>query len=178
MTASMSKDYKIRKYTVVPYDPRWKEAFEQEKQELKAIFGNIATAIEHVGSTAVPGMASKPTIDALVLVKDMDSVDSLNEQMQESGYTPFGQYISPDMRFFAKEVNHTRLCNVHVSTEKTQYAQGMIQWRDYFINHPEVAKEYSQLKLDLAAKYPDDFGLYRKYKDEWIEELEKRIKEE
>lgn len=163
---------------MTPYDPHWWETFEKEKEELRAIFGETATAIEHVGSTAVPGMASKPTIDVLVLVENIESVDTLNEPMEMAGYTPKGEYVAPGTRFFAKEVENVRICNVHVAPEGHSKANEMLQLRDYFINHPEIAEEYSQLKLDLAAKYPNDYGLYRKYKDAWMEELKESIKKE
>src|SRR3989338_9475187 len=51
----------------------------------------------------------------------------------------------------------------------------MLQLRDYFRTHPEVVSEYSKLKTDLAAKYPNDYGEYRKYKDEWMNKLKQKI---
>lgn len=172
----MNKDYKNRKYTVVPYNPRWKRLFEKEARIISSVFGEVTLAIEHVGSTSVPGMASKPTIDILVLTDSLSAVENLNKEMEAAGYAPLGKYISPDMRFFAKEDDNTRLCNVHVAQYGNARAVGMLKLRDYFIDHPQVASDYSRLKLRLAAEYPDDYGQYRKYKDEWMENLKSKLK--
>lgn len=172
----MTKDYKNRKYSVVSYDPKWKDEFEKEAEILKSIFGLYATSIEHIGSTAVPGLFGKPTIDILILVDDVNIADTFNKQMESIGYKSFGEYVSSGTKLFVKEINNTRLVNVHIYPKEHAHVKEMLVLRNYFQNHPEIVREYSNLKIDLFAKYPNDYGLYRKYKDNWMEKLKEKIK--
>lgn len=171
----MTSNHKTRKYSIVPYDPKWKELFQKESDVLKNIFGGKAIAIEHVGSTSVDGMAGKPTIDILILVDDIKHGEEKRGEMERAGYKYLGEYVKEGVILFAKEENDTRLVNVHVSPKNDSEAQQMLKIRDYFRNNPEAIEEYSKLKLDLFSKYPDDYGMYRKYKDEWMESLLKNI---
>lgn len=174
----MPIDYKGRKYNVVPYDPKWKDRFVEEAKLLNSIFGASAIAIEHIGSTAVSGLVGKPTIDILILVENIAIVDVLNQKMESAGFKALGEYVMPGARLFVKEVNGNRLCNVHVFPKKHLYTKEMLQLRDYLRNHLELIKEYSKLKFDLQAKYPNDYGLYRKHKDKWMEKLKEKMKKE
>lgn len=168
---NMTKDYSNRKYDVISYDPDWVSKFLEEAKILSSIFGKYAIAIEHVGSTAVPGLAGKPTIDVLILVDNIVEVDALNQKMESAGYKVLGEYVMPGARLFVREADGTRLCNIHVFQKEHTHAKEMLRLRDYFRNNPELVKEYSQLKLDLIEKYPNDYRQYRKHKDEYVEKL-------
>ncbi len=167
----MARDDKNRKYKVVRYDPKWKDQFAQEAKILSSIFGKSALAIEHIGGTAVPKLSGKPTIDVLILVKDIAIADTVNQKMVLAGFKSLGEYVMPGTRLFAKEENNTRLCNVHVFPDNHPHAKEMLHLRDYFRCHAELVEEYSKLKFDLMRKYRNDYGLYRKYKDEWMGKL-------
>lgn len=170
-------EYKNRKYTIEQYSPEWKKQFEIEAEILRPIFSNKAIFIEHIGSTAVPGLAGKPTIDILITVEKIGIADELSEKIESIGYKSLGDYINKGSRLFVKENNDTRLVNLHVFEAEHSHVKDMLNLRDYFRSHPEVVKEYNDLKLDLFKKYPDDYGLYRKHKDEWMENLKRQIKE-
>ena len=174
----MGIDYKNRKYDVVPYDPRYKDQFENEAQVLNSIFGNSAIAIEHVGSTAVPGLSGKPTIDVLVLVEDIAIAEKLKQKMEGAGYKSLGEYVRPGTQLFVREENNIRLCNIHVFPKDHPHAKEMLLLRDYFRSHKELVEEYSRLKNELLTKFPNDYGSYRKYKDEWMENLKSKIRKE
>lgn len=167
--------YKDRKYDVRPYDPVWPQEFVRHAAVIRDVFGAAALAIEHVGSTAVPGLSGKPTIDILVLVEDMAIVDALAQPMEAADYRSLGDYISKGAWLFVEEKEHTRLCNIHVFQKDDHHVQEMLKLRDYLRSHPKTVAEYSALKLDLASKYPNDYGQYRKFKDEWMEQLKKQI---
>ena len=171
----MNVNYKNRKYTVVPYDPKWRDDFIKEAGTLKSIFGKKALSIEHVGSTAIPELAGKPTIDILILVDDVSIASVLNQKMEEAGYKYLGEYVAKGVVLFIREEDNTRLVNVHIFQEDDPKVKEMLDLKNYILIHPEVAKKYSQLKLDLFGKYPDDYGSYRKYKDEWMEKLKEKI---
>ncbi len=170
-----NSDPQQRKYTVVSYDTEWPELFESVRKELEPVFGDEAKAIEHVGSTAVPGMSAKPTIDVLVVVKDILEVDKLDEKMKELGYDAYGEYVGKGGRFFAREENGERIVNVHCFPVDHPKVKDLIDMRDYLRTHHEESKDYADFKLDLAQKYPDDYFAYRKEKDEYIQELKKRM---
>lgn len=174
----MGIDYKNRKYDIVPYSPKWKDQFDGEAKILSSIFGDSAIAIEHVGSTAVPGLSGKPTIDVLLLVEDIAIAEILKSKMEEVGYKSLGEYVSPGTRLFVKEENNTRISNIHIFPKDHPHAKEMLLLRDYFRKRPELVEEYSRLKFELLAKYPDDYGSYRKYKDEWMENLKDKMRKE
>lgn len=165
---------KNRKYSVVPYQESWAQDFQRIESELKPVFGDLAIAFEHVGSTAVEGMSGKATIDVLIVVRNIQDVDALNEKMEKLGYTPLGDYIEQDGRLFAKEANGERLVNVHCSEQGHAHIEEMIVMRDFLRSHPAEAKEYTELKLDLFAKHPDDYIAYRAVKDPYLQEMKKR----
>ena len=76
----------VRRIDVVPYDPRWPNLFREEARQLEMIFGAEIVAIHHVGSTAIPNIFAKPTIDVLVEVRCIERIDELERDMTEHGY--------------------------------------------------------------------------------------------
>lgn len=169
-------NYKNRKYEIMPYDPKWSEQFADQAKILKSIFADEAISIEHIGSTAVPGLAGKPTIDVLVVVDDVSVADRVKEKMETAGYYALGEYVTKGARLFVKEADNTRYCNIHVFQKDHPHVREMLELRDYFRAHPDVVSEYCKIKTDLVAKYPNDYGQYRKYKDEWMNALKLKIK--
>lgn len=173
----MASDYKNRKWSIVPYDQKWKDAFKQEAEVLARIFGDNVIVIEHIGSTSVPGLAGKPTIDILIIVDDISGIDALNPKMEAFGYEALGEHTMPGgTRLFIKEHNNERLYHVHIFQKNHSHIKEMLDLRNYFRSHPKIVKEYSQLKFDLFKKYPNDYALYRKEKDKWMEKLKEKIK--
>lgn len=83
---------------VVPYDSNWPKQFEAEALLIKPIFTDNFVAIYHVGSTAIPGMHAKPTIDIILEVKDIHLVDACNNQMEVAGYEAWGEYNTSSKR--------------------------------------------------------------------------------
>ncbi|MFA5413015.1 MAG: GrpB family protein [Patescibacteria group bacterium] len=168
--------YQNRRYTITLYDPDWKKNFENEVKIIQPIFAGKALQIEHIGSTSVPGLAGKPTIDILVLVNDVSEIDGLNKKMEDIGYKVLGEYVMPGAQLFVKEKNDVRLVNLHVFQKDHSHVKEMLQLRDYLRVHPEDVKEYSDLKFELAEKYPNDYAQYRKYKDEYMERLKDKVR--
>lgn len=172
----MSDRYAGRKYQVVEYDESWPKKFDSERKTLKSIFGEDAEAIEHVGGTAVPGLSGKPTIDILVLVNDMSLVDAYSKSMTTAGYQDREEYVVPGTHLFIKEEENTRLVNVHIFPKDHSHTKDMLVFRDYLRSHPEEVRQYGQIKQELYKKYPDDYGAYRKEKDEYMAKLMERAR--
>lgn len=171
-----TEKYKGRKYSVQEYDPNWITQYETEETALKQALGNNMLSIEHIGSTSVAGLAGKPLIDILVVVQKIEEADGFESALSSLGYDFLGQYVMEGSRLYVKGKDNTRLVNLHFYYLGHKHIDEMIGLRDYLRSHPEVVKEYSQLKFDLAEKYPEDYGSYRKYKDEWMNELKARLK--
>lgn len=168
--------YKGRKYSVQDYDPNWVTQYENEETALKQALGNNILSIEHIGSTSVPGLAGKPLIDILVVIQKIEEADGFESSLSLLGFDFLGQYVMEGSRLYVKEKDDTRLVNLHFYYQGHKHIYEMTGLRDYFRSHPEVVKEYSQLKFDLVKKYPEDYGAYRKYKDEWMNELKAKLK--
>ena len=167
-------EYKDRKYHVQPYSHAWPKQFDADAKVLKEIFSKDAIAIEHIGSTSVPGMDGKPTIDILILVDDLAVVDKHVSSMKEAGYEHLVGYVSPDSVLFRQMANSVLLSNVHVFQKDHPHVREMLTLRDYLRSHSEEVKGYSDLKKELFKKYPDDYATYRKLKDEYMKSLKER----
>ena len=165
---------KNRPYDIVSHDPVWKETFSDESKKIKSIFGDVALQIEHVGSTAVPSLSAKPTVDILVIVDKASDADQFNSQMGALGYENMGGLIAEDTRMFQKEVEGHRLFIVHVFEKDHPHTADMIKTRDYLITHPEEIETYDKIKKNLKKQFPDDYLSYRKEKDKYVAELTKR----
>lgn len=158
---------------VVSYNPDWPKQFEEEASKITPIFSDNLVAIHHIGSTAVPGLAAKPTIDILIEVKNIELVDSYNPQMERLDYEAWGEYKIPGRRFFVKgEVKRTH--HVHVFQVGSSDIPRHLYFRDYLISHPDEAKKYAHLKITLAQQFSQDRRGYVQNKEEYVKALEER----
>lgn len=88
-------------YSIEAYNPAWVVKFQSIKEMLTDVFGAQALAIEHVGSTSVPGMKAKSIIDVLVVVESIETLQDQREEMLSRGYVLQENYIAPNTLFFA-----------------------------------------------------------------------------
>ncbi|MDD5218473.1 MAG: GrpB family protein [Candidatus Omnitrophica bacterium] len=155
----------------------WAELYEQEKQLLKNIFGDKIIEMEHIGSTAIPGVPAKPIIDINTAIKSLDkeTVDEFIEPLQKVGYTYMHEY--PNRKFFVKgpEEKRTHHLNLVEVGNQTDW-HDKILFRDYLNSHQEARDEYGKLKLDLASKFADDRESYTKAKENFILEIIKKAR--
>lgn len=163
------------KYRIVPYSPEWPEWFTKEAKTLKDIFGSAALSIDHVGSTAIPGMSAKPQLDILVQMKDAGEADACNEALADAGYKAYGDVLGKGGRLFSRWEHGEKAVNLHVYPPGSPAVGEYINVRDYLISHPIEAKDYAALKMELFQKYPDDYLKYREYKDPYIDAMKGRI---
>jgi len=163
---------------VVPYNPIWPVLFEREKQHLLACLpGELINRIEHFGSTAVPGLAAKPIIDILVEVTSLEETKKRIVPILESqGYDYFwrptwGDDIPPFYAWFIKrDPGGNRTHHIHMVEHDFEHWERLL-FRDYLIEHPDVAKEYQDLKDRLYKAHPHDRIVYTKGKTEFIERI-------
>jgi len=164
---------KRRRVRVVPHDPAWKGVFEREAAALRSALGDEVLAVHHIGSTSVPGLRAKPTIDVLIEVGEIGKLDPLEPEITEGGYEAWGEYGIPGRRFFTKDRGPDPLCNVHVFEAGSPEVERHLAFRDHLIQHPETARAYGDLKEDLAEKFPTDMEAYMDGKDSFIKETER-----
>lgn len=168
--------YKDRKYDVVSYDSNWPNQFENYALKIRKIFGDDVQ-IEHIGSTSVFGMDGKPCIDLLVMVKDLKMVEEHISDMENVGFQYAGQFVMESSRLFRVMENNHLLANIHFFPVGHPHNAEMINLRDYLRKHPEEVEVYSNIKKELYSKYKNDYASYRKYKDEYMDGLKKRVSE-
>ena len=162
-----------RKISVEPYNKNWKDKFKKEKHKLKNIFNDIICEIHHIGSTAIPGIKAKPTIDIMVVVEDINKADKYNDSMQALGYEPKGEFGIKNRRFFQKGGTN-RTHHVHIFQKGDKEIKRHLNFRDYMRAHPKQAQKYSRLKETLADKYSHDIKKYIEGKNDFIAEIDNK----
>lgn len=153
-------------------DPAWPMMFERERRRVETALGPIVLAIEHIGSTAVPGLAAKPIIDLLVGVRSMaEARSSCLEGLQALGYRYLAEYEAwlPDEMLFRKGMPGPWTHHAHVLEPSSPRWDEYIELRDYLRRHPEIAGAYANLKKALALVFGDDIAGYRDAKRPFLQ---------
>ena len=163
---------KTSRVTVLPYDKAWKSAFEAIKAEVEAALGELAVAVEHVGSTAVEGMLAKPCIDLDVVIADYGVFPRVVARLADVGYVHEGN-LGIEGREAFDYVAKPHLCKHHlyVCPMDSPELRRHVVFRDYLRTHPEAAAAYSAVKEEAARLYPDDIDGYVAHKAGIIAEL-------
>lgn len=155
---------------------KWKSDFETESKRLQAIFGAEVIDIHHIGSTSVCGLAAKPIIDIMPVVKDILQIDKYTDEMDRIGYKAKGENGIPGRRYFQKGGND-RTHHVHIYEQGSRDIERHLAFRDYLRVHPNIAKQYGDLKERLSNKFPDDIDAYIDGKAEFASEIERQAVE-
>jgi GrpB-like predicted nucleotidyltransferase (UPF0157 family) len=166
---------------VVPYDPAWVEQFEAERERLLEAIGPYVITVEHGGSTAVPGLAAKPVIDILVGLRSLADTPALLAPMAalDYEYRPDYEVQLPERRYFKKPARsdlHTH--HVHMAEMTSQFWKDHLLFRDTLRSHPEIARAYAELKLELAVRFANDRDQYTDSKTGFVEEVLRQAREE
>lgn len=161
----------IRKIEVVEYDSTWPELFELEAKLIKQALGSNCIEIHHIGSTSIPGLSAKPVIDILPVVRDIQEVDKATKAMEFLGYEAKGEYGIGFRRYFQKD-KEIRTHNVHAYQEGDPEISRYLKFRDWMRSHLDDAKNYGNLKLELAKKFPHDILQYCNGKDAFVASID------
>lgn len=154
---------------VVSYSPVWPQMFEIEAKRIKQALGQNCLAVHHIGSTSVPGLSAKPVIDLLPVVQDILEVDQV--AMESLGYEAKGESGMAFRRFFQKREG-SEAYNVHVYEERDPEIDRYLKFRNWMCSHPEDAQAYGVLKMDLAAKFPEDILSYCLGKEAFVANID------
>lgn len=152
------------------YDPSWPERFEILRSRIGAALGSLAAAIEHVGSTAVPGLAAKPIIDVDVLLRSEADLPRAIERLAAIGYAHQGDLGVPGREAFRAPPSEFRH-HLYVCPPDSKACRQHLTFRDYLRTHSEAARAYGLLKRSLASRHGSDRDGYTQAKTEFIEAI-------
>jgi GrpB-like predicted nucleotidyltransferase (UPF0157 family) len=169
---------------IVPYDIHWPAMFLLEKEQLSSCLPPaLIGRIEHFGSTAVPGLPAKPILDILVEVADLvetqrQIVPILKSRHYEYIWRPTSGDDTPPFYawFIKRDVRGIRTYHIHMVEPEFEHWERLL-FRDYLIEHPQVAQEYGKLKIELASSYSDDRVAYANAKTAFIQDVTAQAKE-
>ena len=148
------------KILLAEYDSRWPDLFQREANRISAALGARALQIEHTGSTAVPGLAAKPVIDMLLVVRDSADEQAYAPELQDAGYTlRFREVNWHEHRLFNGPDTEV---NLHVFSHGCPEIDRILRFRDWLRSHPEDRDRYAQAKRALAG---GDWGEVQEYAD-------------
>jgi GrpB-like predicted nucleotidyltransferase (UPF0157 family) len=162
--------------TIVDYDPTWPDQFQELAAGLRRQLGDGVIGVDHIGSTAVPGLAAKDVIDLQVTVADLAQADRLAPAFERAGYVatryrrdhqPAGDRSDPGLweKRLWQSPPGARPVNAHVRAAGRPNQRYALLFRDYLRAHPAAAAAYARLKRALAERFGDDLAAYTELKD-------------
>ena len=153
---------------IIPYQYDWLKKFQVEKEKLENFFGNKALEVEHMGSTSIEGLISKPIIDIVVMIEDHKDADTFIEPLTKLGYR--FDSSSTERHFYVKgDPTEYHLSIAYADTGG--FWKRQILFRDYLRNHPEALHEYATLKVNLLKSNPTGHGGYITGKSEFVNKI-------
>ena len=156
---------------IVEYDPQWPTLYEEEKERILAVVGRVIVAVEHIGSTAVPGLGAKPIIDIMAAVPHLADAEQCIEPLETIGYEYVPEYndIIPERRYFHKGPPEGRTHHLHIVELTSEFWERHLLFRDFLRTHPEEAQQYDLLKKELAVRFRSNREAYTDAKTSFIE---------
>jgi GrpB-like predicted nucleotidyltransferase (UPF0157 family) len=143
---------------VVPWDARWPILYQQEEARIAAGLRPLALSLEHVGSTAVPGLAAKPVIDILAGYRSREELPGIIAALRGAGYEHRGENGIPGREFFRRGM--PRSWHIHLVAADSGFWRDHLAFRDRLRADPALRDAYGELKRSLAARYPRNRTAY------------------
>lgn len=152
------------------YSPLWPAVFGVERERLAALFAGEAVRIEHIGSTAVPGLGAKPIIDVMLGVADLAAVESRIAVLEADGYRYVKAYemAMPERRYFSKREVGAGAFHLHAVVTGGAFWLRHLAFRDALRADAALADRYWKMKQRMAARYPNDRAAYTEGKTDFI----------
>lgn len=163
------------------YRAEWAKFYEQEKDTIISALGtNNMYRINHIGSTSVPGLIDKPTIDILLEIPTDADIPSLTAALISAGYICNTQPNNPAphlmfMKGYTPQGFRGQAVHLHV---RFPGDWDELYFRDYLRSHPETAKSYGKLKQNLQLRYEHDRDAYTEAKTDFIQEATRLARKE
>jgi GrpB-like predicted nucleotidyltransferase (UPF0157 family) len=178
--AEYISDRSMDEVVIVEYDPRWSNMFAEEAAQITEVLSkDLVVGIEHIGSTAVTGLAAKPIIDLLLSVHSLVEAKQVAiSPLEQLGYAYWFDNPDSQRMFFVKGLppNSPRTHHIHI-IESDSILQERLLFRDYLRAHPDEASRYAQLKRHLAQQFSTDREAYTNGKTAYVQSIVQKARE-
>jgi GrpB-like predicted nucleotidyltransferase (UPF0157 family) len=185
MLATKTGRPRNRSIRVVTHDAKWAQQFKDIRDALVKHLHPLIVAIEHVGSTSVPGLAAKPILDIDVVISERDDLAETVKTLSKLGYFHQGDKGIAGRESFSNQdgqvpwdgsgrtwpTHYLYVCD-HTNRELIRH----LAFRDYLRQHPEEVRQYSQVKITAASRHPHDIDGYMAEKAECVERIIEKAK--
>jgi GrpB-like predicted nucleotidyltransferase (UPF0157 family) len=154
---------------LAPYSPVWPRLFAKERRLLRSVFPSKSAEIEHIGSTAIPGIEAKPIIDLAVRVATFKTLAATIRRLAVIGYAYKGEYGLTGRHFFVKgdPVTH----HLHLVAGRSEHWTKWLVFRDFLRKYPEEARLYNAVKKQIARRYARNRDLYTQSKTAIVNDI-------
>jgi GrpB-like predicted nucleotidyltransferase (UPF0157 family) len=169
-----SKD--ATKVTLAPHDPAWVIMARDESARIATTVGDNLIAIHHIGSTSIPGIAAKPTVDLMPIVQNLEQLGAIRPAIEALGYIWRGEFGIEGRRYCPLERDGRRIFHVHFYRHDNPQIATQLAFRDYLRARPDEALAYEAIKREAAAAHPGDSLAYNGHKSAWIRACQERAK--
>ncbi len=166
----MSLGVERKKVRLCPHSPEWARDFAEEAARIRTTCGDLILAMEHVGSTSIPGIYAKPVIDICIAVRGLEVANEMIEPMASIGYDFPGDIGILGEVIFGRDPEKRKFLVHAVVAESIEWFQ-YLKFRDAMRSDDAIAAQYSELKQELAAKYADDHASYNRMKSGFIDRV-------
>jgi GrpB-like predicted nucleotidyltransferase (UPF0157 family) len=157
---------------VVEYQPDWADLYEVEAVRIRACAGDVIADVQHVGSTAVPGMPAKPILDIAVAVLNKDCVPQAVKRLVDVGYIDLGyQEVTGGYLLVKDREPDLRTVHLHIVMLADIEWRNYLAFRDILRQDPVIRDKYARLKKRLARQFPEDRKSYTESKDTFIRDF-------
>lgn len=167
-----------RPYKLVEYSEDWNNVFTKYAEKIQKILGDNIVRIDHVGSTAIPGMIAKPQVDIGVEVNSLEDIKNAYDSFIKLGFTPRGDFIKKSEEYFTIDSKDgQREVSVHVMKTGNPELKDMLVLRDYLRSSPAARDTYIKYKRSLIDRFSaNDYNSYSKEKRYFLEELKEKAR--
>lgn len=174
--ADANRPARTRTLTLVAYDPAWPSRFAREAARLRTAIASQVVAIEHVGSTAIPGMLGKPVLDIAIAVADELAADACVRPLQSLGYEYRGPYgDDPRRRYYVLAADGRPTVHIHLYVLPARAWEEKIAFREALRADAALAAAYAAEKLRVADAVAWDKTAYSDAKGPFIVSVLRRI---
>jgi GrpB-like predicted nucleotidyltransferase (UPF0157 family) len=154
------------------YDPAWPHRYESARRELEDVLGDLVVATHHIGSTSVPGLVAKPTIDIALVVSSIGEFVASVHAVERLGYEHRPASIFNDDHLFLRRIEgDERTHHLHVVSTSCTDLEDWLDFRDLLRGDPDAARQYAELKREMADRHHTDRGAYVDAKTQIIGQL-------
>lgn len=158
---------------IVPHDLKWADDFANEAKAIIAAIGAAQLRLHHIGSTAIPDIYAKPIIDILGCARDIDNFRHFDRDLAILGYEAMGAYGIKGRLYYRKyHETGVKSHHLHIFGQDSPHIVRHLAFRDYLRHHPEIARQYSDIKVQAALVNKQDMDGYIAAKSPFIEAIQ------